>query len=178
MIARMLRAFAACMVMLLSPAAALATSTLGFEIGTTTLTDVRHALTGRVALISLGSNFYTHGPMFKVPGKAFDLDGLNEVLFIFRDGRLDGVVMHMDKSRFDAVIKYLRDKYELQSSEAPVVGNKEVVFHDGTTTIELNSPHLSFEMEVRYMSDRLVSEIKADWAKTAAEKAAKEAVQF
>lgn len=178
MFARMPRAIATCLIVLVSPSAALATSTLGFEIGTTTLANVRRALTGRAALISLGSNFYTHGPMFKVSGKAFDLDGLNKVIFIFRGDRLDGVVMRMDKSRFNAVIKYLRDKYELQSSEAPLVGNKEVVFHDGMTTVELNSPHLSFEMEVRYMADRLVSEIKADLTTTAAEKAAKEAAQF
>lgn len=152
---------------------------LGFELGSTSPEQVAAAVSGKGKITGTGSNQFSGGPMMKTDGAAFPVEGLTQVTFIFDpDRHLDGVVMKMDKSRFDVVLERLRAKYKVVSSDVPLVGNRLVKFHDGTTTIDLRAEHMSFEMTVGYIDDALWANLEQGMKKAAAEKEKKEAAEF
>ena len=67
------------------------------------------------------------------------------------DGKLGGVVMLINKSRFDDLADSLQKKYTVLSSKRPRVGDAHVYMLDGNTAIDLDAPHLSFEMTLLYI---------------------------
>ena len=59
--------------------------------------------------------------------------------------------MVLNKSRFDEMHKQLRKKYKVVKTKIPFVGDSYDHYKDGKTLIELDAPHLSFDMTLTYM---------------------------
>jgi hypothetical protein len=155
------------------------TPVLGFEVGVSTLDQVTDALSKKTQVEERGVNRYSNGPMLKTDGSSYGLEGLNSVVYIF-DGqkKLMGVVMNMSKARFKPIYEVLSRKYKVLSQQRPFVGDQFARFASPDGIIELDAPHMSFEMEVSYLRGDLVQEIKEQ---VEAEKAAKkknDAAQF
>lgn len=155
------------------------TQALGVEIGVSTADQVRTALSKQGRVTDNGINKYSGGPMFKTDGSAYDIEGLNEVLYIF-DGqkKLAGLVMNMDKARFDAVFKALQAKYKVASQQRPFVGNQYARFKAPDALIEMDAPHLGFVLEVRYIRNDLMQSYSAQSTAEAEAKKKREAAQF
>ena len=165
-----LGALAALSLILASPAFA-GMPVLGFEVGVTTLDQVRDRLGIKDPANDLPINAYSHGPMVDVDAANEGVEGLKSVLYIFdTDKRLCAVVMKLDNERFDFVYRSLAPKYKLVHSERPFVGNQYARFQAKDGIIEASAPHMSFEMEVRYLRADF---FKAYLAKSAADRAAK-----
>lgn len=154
-------------------------SPLGFAIGKATLKEVKAGVPGGARLSSEGTNRYSGGPMLKAQGRAFDIEGLQGVLFVFDEREsLVGLQMTMAKNGFDRTYQNLAGKYRLVRKEVPFVGNKYVRFQQGDTVIELDAPHMSFEMTVNYMTSGLDKQIEQSMRHEAEQKQKREAGQF
>ncbi|WP_347988505.1 hypothetical protein [Methylomonas sp. AM2-LC] len=133
------------------------TAVLGFEIGVSTLEQVNSSLSEKTTTQDGGINKYSNGPMLKTDGNSYEIDGLNEVLYIFDDQRkLMGVIMTMHKDRFDSIYSFIAKKYKVFSQERPFVGDKSAQFKAADSIIEINAPHLSFQMKVSYIRNDLM----------------------
>lgn len=155
------------------------TQVLGFEIGATTVDQLRQDLSKKTKLESTGTNKYSGGEMFKTDGAPYDIDGLNSVLYIFDDQKkLAGVVMDMGKHRFDAVFQFLNGKYKVSAQQRPFVGNQFARFRPADSFIELDAPHLGFNMEVRYIRNDLMQKFNSQSESEAATKKKSEASKF
>ena len=143
-------AIAAC---LLTGSSALAgTVVLGSELGITTSTQLKRSLPRTAIIEALGINEFSGGAMFNVKGASHDIDGLSKVTYLFDEhDKLAAVIMTMNKERYDAVFQYLSAKYALKWTQRPFVGNQLARFRQADAAIELDAPHMSFEMEVRYI---------------------------
>lgn len=127
---------------------------LGLEIGKATVSDLEQKFP---QVTSLGNNLYTSGKMYSLSRNDVPLDGLvKDVLFIFNDDEsLAGVLMFFNKDKFDELNDQLKKKYKkVIKSVIPFVGNKLVEYKDGNSVVELNAPHLSFELALTYVSDK------------------------
>lgn len=62
----------------------------------------------------------------------------------------------LEKRRFDEVASLLAEKYKLTKKVRPQVGDRYAKFTAPDTVIEIDAPHLSFDMEVRYMTNNFV----------------------
>lgn len=133
-------------------------SALGWTLQTSTVEQLRQAYP---EADHRGTNRFSDGPMFSVPTSRFDLMGLESTLFIFDDGnRLAAIILTMSKSRFNAIHDTLKDKYPVRASQIPFVGNSYVRYGAPGATIELDAPHLSFSMDLRYQRDDFVARFK------------------
>jgi hypothetical protein len=128
----------------------------GLALGVATLEEVETVLKPRTTLTSLGVNQYSGGEMRGSNGVGLGIDGLRDVLFIFdKSGVLVGVVMTLDKFGNEAVrntLKTLSAKYRLVKSNVPPVGNAYAQLKQGDVVIEVDSPHLSFQFDITYLT--------------------------
>ena len=155
------------------------TQVLGFEIGSTTVDQLKQDLPKRTKLEALGTNKYSGGEMVKTDGAPYDIDGLASVLYIFDDQKkLAGVIMDMDKHRFDAIFQFLSGKYKVVAQQRPFVGSQYARFRPADAFVELDAPHLSFNMEVRYIRNDLMQRFNAQSEAEAAAKKKSEASKF
>ncbi|EAI3889872.1 hypothetical protein A0Z48_08495 [Campylobacter jejuni] len=102
-----------------------------------------------------GTSIYTGGKIIEVSSSDFELEGLKDkVLFIFdKENRLTLVQLKFHKDRFNDIL-YSLSKYKIIKKEVPYVGNRYVKLQDGDCKIELESPHLSFEMYLTYKTNQ------------------------
>ena len=155
------------------------TQVLGFEIGSTTVDQLRQELSRKTTIEASGTNKYSNGEMFTTHGSSYDIDGLKSVLYIFDDQKkLAAVVMDMDKHRFDAVFQFLSGKYKAVAQQRPFVGNQYARFQPSDSAIELDAPHLGFNMEVRYIRNDLMHKFKAQRDAEATARKKSEAAKF
>jgi len=127
---------------------------LGFTLGKT---DYKTVTQQAPSLKDSGINKYSQGKMLKGMSRDFKIQGLKQTLFIFdKNDKLAVVMLTLNKNQFDNVLGYLKNKYPIQSKRIPFVGNKNVVFAipKDKVTIEMNAPHMSFDMTVMYSTDR------------------------
>jgi len=130
---------------------------LGFEISVAKLADVRAQLGDRTTLKAAGTNKFSGGPMLVSNGAGLGIDGLQEITFIFDEEEvLQGVLLTLPK-RFRPTFETLRKKYKVVSQRIPFVGDAHARFSQGASAIILDAPHLSFEMSLHYLSDRLLA---------------------
>ncbi len=135
------------------------TKVLGVEIGVTTPGLLHKTLDGKVRLAERGVNKWSGGDMLRSGGENLGIDGLQQVDYIFdAKGVLCGVLMSMAKERFDDVYQAVSLKYTLQREERPFVGNQYARFATADGIVELDAPHLSFELSVRYLRRDLAEE--------------------
>lgn len=128
----------------------------GQELGVATYAQVKQQVGGKTDLADAGTNKFSGGKMLRGDGKGLGIEGLSEVTFIFdRTDKLAGVIMNLPKESFKPTLKTLATKYTLVSSEVPFVGNASARLKQGDSMIELNAPHMSFTMEVLYLTNGL-----------------------
>lgn len=155
------------------------TQVLGVEIGVTTADQLQRSIGSRIALTAQGTNKYSGGPMLGSSGAGYGIDGLNEVTYIFdTQGKLSAVLMEMGKHRFDAVYKAVSAKYKVVSQKRPFVGNQYARFEPGDAVIEIDAPHMSFEMGVRYVRNDLMKKFRSQSKAEADAKETSEAAKF
>jgi hypothetical protein len=131
-------------------------SPLGLEIGVADLATVKAKLEGQTRLTEAGINKWTQGPMLKSNGEGLDVEGLKEITFIFgQDEKLDGVIMILDKDRLKEVTAALGKKYKKVRENIPFVSDALALYRQGDSIVRVEAPHLSFVMQVLYLSNRL-----------------------
>ena len=162
-----------------SVAANAGTPVLGFEISVSTADQIKSTLSKQTKVIDNGLNKFTSGPMLKTDGTSYEIEGLRSVLYVFDDQKkLAGVIMDMNKGRFDAVFKALSAKYKVASQQRPFVGNQFARFKTQDSIIEVDAPHMSFDMEVRYVRHDLMQKFNSQSAAEDEAKKKREAAKF
>ena len=91
--------------------------------------------------------------MFRTDGAGLDVAGLKNVLLIFApDELLQAVLMTFPKDPKGA-FPLLRQKYRVVENHIDGFLNRGTArLEKGDSWIEIDAPHLSFEMEIRYLS--------------------------
>lgn len=126
---------------------------LGMELNVATYAQVKQQLGGKTSLSDAGTNKYSGGKMLQGNGDGLGIEGLSEITFIFdASEKLAGVLMTLPKDSFKPTLKALSAKYKLVESVVPFVGNASAKLQQGESVIELDAPHMSFEMTVTYMT--------------------------
>jgi hypothetical protein len=104
---------------------------------------------------------------------------LSEITFIFdQSEKLAAVLMTMPKDSFQPTLNALTKKYKLVAKEVPFVGNASAKLQQGDSVIELNAPHLSFEMSVQYLTKSLKQSYAQQSMNERSNKEKKQADQF
>lgn len=161
------------------PAWAANVAPLGLEIGAANLSTVKSALDEKTLLREAGINKWTGGPMLISDGKGLDVEGLEEILFIFgKDNKLDGVIMTMGKHRLKEVAAALRKKYKPVHENFPFVGSASATYRKGESVVYIGAPHLSFSMNVSYLSDRFDKAFKKAFSAEEAERRKRQEEKF
>lgn len=99
--------------------------------------------------------------MLNVDAYEVGLQDLQKVLFIFNpDGTLSVVDMTFRKTKFDELYGQLNKKYKLVKKQIPFVGNKYAEYKNGKSTVKLDAPHMSFELDVIYGQNSFFKNMK------------------
>ena len=157
------------------------TQMLGFDLGVSTLEQVKSALVKQTRISDAGLNKFSGGPMLKTDGSSYEIEGVTEVVYVFDDQKKLAAVlmdMDMDKNRFDAVFKALSAKYKVSAQQRPFVGNQFARFKTPDAVIELNAPHLSFQMSVNYVRTELMAKFNTQSTDDAQAKTKRESAKF
>jgi hypothetical protein len=155
------------------------TPVLGFEVGVSTLEQVKATLSKKTRIKDNGINKWSNGPMLKTDGSSYEIEGLHSVLYIFDEQKkLMGVVMDLNKERFSSIYEVLSKKYKVKEQKRPFVGNQFAVFESPDGIVELDAPHLGFNMEARYLRSDLVQKFNSGSEAENRAKKKREAEQF
>lgn len=121
---------------------------LGFKLGKTMLSEVKKT---DKEMKKTGISEWTNGEMYKSDGKVYEMEGLEEVLYIFdRHDRLEVVSLTINKNNFDKINNLIKTKYSLVSQEIPYVGDKFVKYRQGNSYIIVEALHMGFSMNLIY----------------------------
>lgn len=176
---KIVRLTAIAITLLCGNAANAGTRVLGFELGESTVEQVKSSLQQQTKVTDAGINKFSDGPMIKTNGDSYEIEGLREVIYIFDEAsKLAGILMEMNKGRFDSVYQAISSKYKVISQQRPFVGDQSARFKTEDAIIEIDAPHLSFEMEVRYLRNDLVQKYNAISTEEASAKKKREAEKF
>ncbi|MEI8295084.1 MAG: hypothetical protein WCG04_00995 [Alphaproteobacteria bacterium] len=87
------------------------------------------------------------------------LKDLKEASFVF-DGRdvLQAVILKMGKYKFNEMYDILSEKYQLTRKDIPFIGDKVAYFSQDDSKIILEAPHMSFDLEVTYVTNAFLKE--------------------
>ncbi|MEQ4903603.1 hypothetical protein [Enterobacter hormaechei] len=131
------------------------TTAFGITLGKTTIDEFKRAYPN--AMLK-GTNQWIKGDMYLVSAGDLDFDGVIEKKIIFsHEGKASTIIIDMNRDRFDDVQDMLAKKYKAVYKEIPYVGDKYVRYANGDDRIELDSPHLSFSMQLMY-TDKLMQD--------------------
>lgn len=143
----------------------------GLEIGKATVADTEKMY----RIEKIGTNDFSHGPMYNVAVNQVNFEGLKELTIGFNEkGVLTEVVATLPKTQFKSLHESLAKKYKVVSQEIPYVGDHFTKYADGSTVVLLNAKHLSFDMNMIYIDKDLLSSLIA---KEKSEEAAKKKSQ-
>lgn len=130
-------------------------SPLGIEIGNTTLDQVKNKYT----CINTGINKFSLGPMCNLDVTQLNIEGLKKATVIAdRKGTVVALILTFPKYKFNELFNTLSSKYTLLYKEIPFVGNKYAKFRYGNTIIQLDAPHLSFDLTLTYTLNSFLKE--------------------
>lgn len=123
----------------------------GVELGVATSAQVKQQVGAKARLSDGGINKLSGGKVLESNGDGLGVEGLSYVAFTF-DGadKLVAVVMRLPKESFKKTLSTLSGKYKLVEKEVPFVGDASATLQQGESVIDLNAPHMSFEMTVVY----------------------------
>ena len=154
------------------------------EIGVSTVDQVRRAAAAAGKVQELGTSNWTNGVILGVDNPDLGIDGVTNVIYVFdQAGKLAGLEMTMPsaknrqdlkKGRFDEVAGMLASKYKQTKKVRPFVGDSFARFSAPDTIIELDAPHMSFDMKLRYMTPAFVQLMNSGAKAEAQEKRATE----
>lgn len=135
---------------------------LDVELGASTVDQVRKAAATTGKVQNAGTSTWTQGPILLVDNPDVGIEGVKSMTYVFDGaGKLAAISLNMHarkamddlkKSRFAEVASNLASKYKLVKQVRPFVGNQYAKYSAPDTVIELDAPHLSFDMELRYMT--------------------------
>lgn len=161
---------------------------LGLELGVATLAQARQQLGGQTRLADAGTNKYSGGRMLQGDGAGLGIDGLSEIVLIFdASDKLAAVIMSLPKGdgvgdlqngNFSKTVKSLAAKYKLVEKQQPFVGNAHARLRQGDSVIELDAPHMSFTMELRYLTTALQKAFNQQSGSEKAEQERRQASKF
>lgn len=133
------------------------TKVLDVELGVSSLDEVRKIASSAGTVRNADTNDWTQGPSLAVEGGDYGIDGLQSVHYIFdTSDKLVFVGMIFSKGRFKDLFDLLAGKYKLVKQVRPFVGDQYAKFTAPDAVIELDEPHMSFNMEARYMTPAFV----------------------
>ena len=140
---------------------ALNAAPLGLEVGYATLGGVKEKLGGLTQLEEQGTNQYSGGMMLSSDGEGLGIDGLSKLLLLFdQSDVLVGVIMTMPKDP-TGIYQKLSGKYKTAENHIDAFMNKgSARLEKGDSWVEIDAPHLSFEMSVLYMTKQLDSDFE------------------
>ncbi|WP_172202835.1 hypothetical protein [Niveibacterium sp. COAC-50] len=153
----------------------------GQEIGVTTYQTVADQLGRATPLRDAGTNAYSKGRMLESDGSGLNIEGLSKVLFIFdTQDKLVATLLTLPKGPMNdnvaPTISMLKRKYRAVRIQQPFVGDVEARFEQGSSVVALNAPHMSFDMNVTYMTRQFEqSYLSAQRAETERQKRHREA---
>ena len=128
-------------------------SPLGFVLGVATYTQVKQQAGSNTSLSDGGTNPYSGGKVLEGRGGEFGVEGLSNITFIFDPSeKLVAVYMTLPKDNLKDTLKALSAKYKLIAKDVPFVGDASAELQQGNSVIEISAPHLSFAMNVYYMT--------------------------
>lgn len=134
---------------------------LDVELGVSSIDEVRKVAATAGKVKNDGINSWSNGPMLLVEDGDYGIEGLQSVRYIFdADGKMTGLVMQMNKTRFEDIHAILAGKYKLVEESRPFVGDQYAAFSAPGAVIEMNAPHLGFELWVSYLTPAFVSAIQ------------------
>lgn len=133
---------------------ALAAEPFGLKIGEMTLTEFDETQEAQDG----GLNRWSGGPMRIIEPDTLPIKGAENALAIFDENKiLVGLIVTLQKSRFDEINQMASTNYDLISSDVPFVGDKTVRYTDKDTEIKILAPHMSFSMELQFLHNSLIS---------------------
>jgi hypothetical protein len=128
----------------------------GQELGLSTYAQVKQQVGGKTPLSDVGTNKFSGGKMLQGDGDGLGIEGLSGVTFIFdKSDKLAAVTLTLPKDSFKPTLGALSAKYKLIEKQVPFVGNASARLQQGDSVIELDAPHMSFEMTVLYATKSL-----------------------
>lgn len=144
---------------------------LGVEIGFANVQGLKEKVGSVTSLKEKGINSYSGGTMFESNGEGLGVEGLSNVLFIFdKNSVLAGVIMTLPKGAKDTFAT-LSKKYQTVDNKIDNFMNYGYArLSKGESLIEIDSPHLSFTMEVRYLTKQLMTDFNQQSAEQEARK--------
>lgn len=156
-----------------APAVPANAAPFGLELGKATTVDVQKFAPKHD---STGMNDYSHGPQWETDGRESDIDGLTHVTYIFDQSNvLVAVIMEFPKEPV-GMMKVLGAKYKLVSNRVNTfMNNGDARYEKGDSYIDIDAPHMSFEMHVIYATKGLMKAFGQTVSNDAARKNARKA---
>ncbi len=141
---------------------------LGLEIGKATTADVARLAPKPERT---GTNRYSGGAQWRTDGSEAGLEGLKRVDYLFdRSNVLVAVEMTFSKNP-KGMMKLFSGKYKLVSNKVDDFMNYgSARYEKGDTYIDINAPHMSFDMTVTYATKALMKSFKQTVSDTEQEK--------
>jgi hypothetical protein len=146
-------------------------SPLGIEVGFANLQGVKQKIGSLTTLKSEGTNQFSGGEMLVSNGEGLGVGGLTSAAFIFnKSGTLAGVVMTLPKKPAD-MFEILSKKYKAVDNKIdPSMGYGYAKLAKGDCVVEIDADRLSGTMEVRYLTNQLLSDFKKKSSEQEAQK--------
>ena len=143
----------------------------GVELGVATMEQVKATLGTDVKVTNAGPNKFTEGQMLDVLGPDLNVEGVQGVRFVFdKSDVLAGVIVVMDKDP-NGLVKSLGAKYKLKKNNInKFMNNGSATFEKGDSVILVDAPHMSFTMEVDYLTKSMYALYNRTTANEAAQK--------
>jgi len=108
-----------------------------------------------------GMNQYSGGLMFVSNGQGLGIEGLSSAQFIFDSNNiLVGVILSLPKDA-KGMLESLSGKYQVVDNKIDNFMNYGyALLGKGDSLVEIDSPHMSFAMEIRYLTKKLLADFK------------------
>lgn len=140
---------------------ALNAAPLGVEVGYANREGVKEKLGGLTKFMEQGTSEYSGGLVLSSSGDGLGIDGLSKLMLLFdKSDVLVGVIMTLPKDPRDVYGK-LSGKYTTVENHIDEFMNKgSARLEKGDSWVEIEAPHLSFTMDVLYMTKKLKSDFE------------------
>ncbi|HFE4537099.1 TPA: hypothetical protein ACF24J_003420 [Escherichia coli] len=143
---------------MLQPLAYAGTTAFGMTLGETTLEVFKKEYPSAV---DEGVSEWSGGSIFSVPAQDLDFDGVKRSYVIFtKDEKVTAIIIDLNNRLFDRIHGMLSKKYKVSKKIIPFVGNKFVRYKNEEDIIELDAPHMSFDMTLSYAEKNFMEQYK------------------
>ncbi|MDD2782342.1 hypothetical protein [Sulfuricurvum sp.] len=150
-------------------------SPFGLEIGKSTVSMMKEKYSSKF----VGINNLSQGDVYDLDPSELGIEGMQSARVIYdKNGKLMGVFTTFPKGKFQYLFGQMKSKYKLVTSNIPYVGDTSAKLTNGNTEIQLNAPHMSFEMELNYVDKNLLKIAKQKSSNDAQQKSKHEASQL